>query len=156
MPRRILEVSNWTDLCVVEGIPGMTGLSIGNEPRKGDKLTVVGHPYLRPLTISEGELIDKTTVEVLDHEMNPLDLNDKCDLPKNKIIEVNEGFFAGKYCIDNIMAYETTVTTFPGNSGSPVVDQLGNLIALVFASNSQTFQGDFVVLDDIKGFLKAY
>lgn len=60
--RRILEVSDKSDLCLVEGIPGVDGLSLGDEPLIGTYLTSVGHPSLMPLTLSKGEFISKEDV----------------------------------------------------------------------------------------------
>ena len=62
MNRRILKVSDKSDLCLIEGVPGVDGLSLGSEPLIGTYLTSVGHPSLMPLTLSRGEFIAKEDV----------------------------------------------------------------------------------------------
>ena len=64
MNRRILKVSNKSDLCLIEGVPGVEGLSLGREPVIGTYLTSVGHPSLMPLTLSRGEFIAKEDVYI--------------------------------------------------------------------------------------------
>jgi S1-C subfamily serine protease len=156
MPRRILQVSNWTDLCVIEGVPGYSGLST-TEPFKDEHVYLVGHPLLMPLMINEGEIQFSGIIDVFDHEMNPNDDNDKCNLPKNKIISIDAGFFEAKFCVIEIDSYTSNIVSLPGNSGSPVVDGRGNLVAVNFAgmSNAPNW-GSFVTYPDIVKFIAPY
>lgn len=155
LPRRILLNSDFTDLCVIEAMPGAEGLSLGSEPNPGQIVAVVGHPKLLPITMSRGEIIGKQEVEVGDHIMTG-DPNDKCNLPKNKIEEINIFGFPLKVCTVKIKAYISNVTILPGNSGSPVVNFYGNVIGVAFAGDSSSNWGDFVTIEDVIRMLKPF
>ena len=101
LPRRVLLDASFTDLCVVEGMPGQTGLSLGSAPEIGDIVGVVGHPKLMPTTMTRGEIFAETEIEVLDHVMTE-DAADKCNLPKNKIETVDTWFGQVKVCVVKI------------------------------------------------------
>lgn len=168
--RRIVAISDETDLCLIEGAPGVSGLSLGNEPGKGETMTVVGHPHLIPITLSSGDVLGKTDVKVIDHVAAIIDnpflamqvqVNPKCDLPKNEIIEIAipEEIGGGKaqLCADvTYGAYMTSIVIYPGNSGSPMVDYWGRVVGVAFASNQSDNFGQVVSLSDIKDFLAHY
>lgn len=154
LSRRVLSNSDFTDLCVVEAMPGASGLSLGSEPKTGEIVAVVGHPKLMPLTMTRGEIIAEGDVEILDHLI--LNENDKCDLPKNKIEDMMTFFGPLKVCAVKIKAYISNATILPGNSGSPVVNFYGNVVAVAFAGDSDSNWGDFVTLPDIIKMLKPF
>lgn len=174
MKRRVLEISNKTDLCLIEGLPGETGLSMGSESDIGDLVTSVGHPHLEPLTLSSGEVINKRDLQIPvyvmkgeDEELNAMTQaqDGKCDAPKNKIEEQqvmmmsNSGITIAKIKICTTVtknAYQTNMTMYPGNSGSPVVDKLGRVIGVAFAIDGRTNYGYIVNLKDLKAFLAKY
>jgi S1-C subfamily serine protease len=155
IPRRILEVSDFTDLCLVEPLPNYHGaLKLGSNVRPGQIVASVGHPSLMPTTMSRGEIIGEAEVDVLDHVMNPLDEEDTCNLPKNRIIK--GGFFGlVSYCVIHVKANLTNVIILPGNSGSPQVDFWGNLNGVFFAGNRANW-GLSITLSDVKAFLQPY
>ncbi len=168
MRRRIIEVSGFTDLCVLEGVPGVEGLSLGDAASVGDAVTAVGHPKLRPLTLSKGEIIGAHDVKILDFAFptgNPfIDFilqarEGKCDKPKNEIVNIpldEEGLLVLKLCFDNTKgAYQSTVVIFPGNSGSPVVDALGRVVGVAFASDGTNW-AEIVSQQDLERFLARY
>lgn len=169
--RRIIVISDQTDLCLIEGAPGISGLSLGSEPDKGDTMTVVGHPHLRPVTLSSGEVIGQEDVKVVDHLMsiegNPMiaqqvqGADPKCDMPKNEVVEVpipdEIGGGKARLCLDvTYGAYTTSIVIYPGNSGSPMVDYMGRVVGVAFASNQSDNFGEVVSLSDIKAFLAHY
>jgi len=145
--RRIIENSDFTDLCVLEGMPGVEGLSLGSDPSLGESSYVVGHPRLRPLSVSKGEVVGALDVEILAYIMpgNPfldsmapqLVKDGKCDLPKNQIVDIAETPIGPvKICLNITKAATmTTIVIFPGNSGSPMVDMWGNVQGVAFASD---------------------
>ena len=168
MSRRIITISDKTDLCLIEGLPGVQGLSLGDEPMVGDQLTVVGHPKLRPLTLSSGEMIGSEDVDILDFVfptgtiidfMVPTKADDKCDMPKNKIVEtpVPELGITVKLCyVITKDAHMTSIVIYPGNSGSPVSDFWGKVVGVAFASTSGDNYGEIISLHDLKDFVARY
>lgn len=167
MRRRIIEKSDFTDLCLLEGMPGVNGLTLGSEPGIGETVAVVGHPRLRPLSLSRGEIVGATDVEILAYIMkgNPFidafappglvkDL--KCDLPKNKLETADTLFGPISVCLEITKnAYMSTAVIFPGNSGSPVVDFWGRVEGVAFASDGTNW-ALIVSLKDLKQFISRY
>lgn len=168
--RRVIEISDKSDLCLIEGLPGVSGLSLGSEPSLGETLTVVGHPNLRPLSLSKGEMVGKTDVSTMNFAYPSgnafidswLGAKDgKCDLPKNEIRELEIRDLAGnviklKVCLTTITnAYSSTVVIFPGNSGSPTVDFLGNVVGVAFAADHTNWAA-IVSIRDLLRFLNKY
>jgi hypothetical protein len=164
--RRILENSDVTDLCLLEGLPGVEGLSISDEPGLGSIAAIVGHPRLRPLSISRGEIVGSMDVQIIAYFMkgNPIidelmgdEMSDgKCDLPKNKIEEMDTMFGKIKLCTNvTLGAYISTIVIFPGNSGSPMVDFLGRVQGVAFASDGTNW-ALVVSNSDLKKFLSRY
>ena len=155
IPRRIVERSRNTDLCLIEGVPGVEGLTIaGSELEIGQQIDIVGHPRLMPLTVTSGEINGKMEVDVMDHVMESAD--DKCDLPKNRQMDVPFMLWMVHVCVIHIPAYTSTVTILPGNSGSPAVDFWGRVIGVAFAGDSEVHWGLLVTLGDVHDFLKPY
>jgi S1-C subfamily serine protease len=160
IPRRILEHSRYTDLCIIEGMPGVEGLSLGQQPAMGETLYAVGHPALRPMTVNQGEFEGLEDVRIEDHEIREGE-PENCSLPKQRIEEVDSyvwGIPVGKVklCIDfTRAAYVTNIVIYPGNSGSPVVDWTGRVVGVAFASD-HTNWARVINLDDLKNFLDLY
>lgn len=176
MRRRIIERSDFSDLCLIEGIPNVQGLSLGSSPAIGQIVGTVGHPSLMPITLSRGEIITAEDVMIgigpvaeLNPETNQWEqispmrggvLENQCKQKKNEIIEtdLDFGFFSirVKYCVViTKKAYRTNMLIQPGNSGSPMVNFWGNLTGVMFASDRYNW-GIAVSLDDVKRFLKHY
>jgi len=167
--RRIIAVSDQSDLCLIEGAPGVNGLSLGSEPHMGEELTVVGHPHLRPLTLSAGDLIGSQTIKIpkfiigvegLDpFLMTMVEVHPElpCNQPKQEIDIFQEDGVKITACMDvTTDAYLTSAVIYPGNSGSPVVNWYGNVVGVAFATDPSDHYGDVVSLHDIKTFLSHY
>lgn len=177
MRRNIIGHDDYSDLCIIEGMPGVEGITVASsEPDIGDTLTVVGHPRLMPTHVSEGEMTGTETVVV---SLGPISLinprtgqeeqippseggvpAEQCRLPKHSQITVDLDmvFFIlkVKFCALTVKnAYVTSVIIHPGNSGSPVVNFWGNIIGVAFAADDTNW-GRMVPLHDIKAFLKNY
>ena len=177
MRRRIVSHDGNSDLCLIEGMPGITGLEMANSaPAQGDNMYVIGHPRLMPLHVSEGEITGSEDVSIL---MGPISIINpetdeeelinpsqggiapaQCMAKKNsqQVVDVDLMFFVlkVKFCVMTVKnAYATAITIHPGNSGSPMVNYLGNVEGVAFASNSTNW-GRIVPLQDIKAFLKNY
>lgn len=175
--RRILQISDHSDLCLIEGIPGVEGLSMGSEPRIGDVVTSVGHPSSMPITLSKGEIIGTSTIKIPvgiiidqnDPESNTVKFfirearflsPEMCTKPKHEVTvqTVNLIFLYVRLvtCLEvTVGAYKTNILIRPGNSGSPVVDFWGNVVGIVFASDNYNW-GSVVSYRDLEKFLSNF
>lgn len=156
IPKRVIEISEDTDLCLIEPLSRVSGLNMANAPSIGDKGISFGHPALMPLTSSSGEIIGSAEIKVMDHMMNDTDSEDTCNLPKNEIIEADTFFGKIKVCLIKIKSYMSTIIIRPGNSGSPVVNSWGNVLGVVFASDNEVHWALIVTNEQMRNFLKEY
>lgn len=141
--RKIVSISKKHDLCVLEALPEMEGIELGSSAKNGESVYILGHPRGVALTVSSGEKIDDLPIEIGE----PLSEDGKC---KGEIVMS----FFGNYCVTKQDAVQFSNPTYPGNSGSPVVDKWGKLVSVVFAgSPSVENQGFGVPLDYITSFL---
>lgn len=156
IPRRIIEKSDFTDLCLVEALPNYHSyLKVGSEPSTGQIVAAVGHPALMPTTMTRGEIIGQSEVDVFDFIIGLDDDGRECNLPKNKIIKINSIFGQLDACVVHLKANLTTTAILPGNSGSPMVDFYGNMVGVYFAGNRANW-GIAITVADINAFLKPY
>lgn len=177
MRRQIIAHDENSDLCLIEGLPGVEGLPVAwFAPSIGDTLTVVGHPHLMPTHVSQGELTgsgDLTIVLGPISVVNPqtgqveqIAANrggitaEQCSMKKNSIVDIDMDLMIVvlkvKLCLLTVKdSYYTSVIIFPGNSGSPVVNFWGNVEGVAFAGNDTNW-GRMVPIQDVKSFLKNY
>jgi S1-C subfamily serine protease len=155
IPKKVIEQSAFTDLCLVEGL-NKSGLKIARDYDIGKSYHVLGHPRLRPPSMIEGELTGVTEIEVLDHIIPDVEDKTDCSLPKNKREVYNFfGFLNIDICVNKIFAAESTFTIYPGNSGSPLFNDRAQVEGVAFAGDSENI-GYFITLDDIQEFVKPY
>lgn len=152
--RKILSISDTTDLCLIEGVTGLGALELGKSVYIGETIMIVGHPLLMPLAVTEGDIID-TRIQEIGLGIIGIDVQEsECHQPKNKIVNQEFGFFGVlPVCMEEIMSYQTTAVSLPGSSGSPVVNTLGQVIGVNFAGDGMVHWGLSVPLQDIKTFL---
>lgn len=147
------------DLCAVEA-PKDARLSL--KPAKyvelGESAYAVGHPQLEPLSVSVGELSDFITVTVVTN------INTKKEDCMGKGYEyhtletdlnpmyVLNGIYS--ICTRSVQANTSSMVISPGNSGSPVLNIWGNVIAVVFAANQFGTRSYTVPLADLVKFLE--
>jgi S1-C subfamily serine protease len=130
------------DLCLIEGVRGLSPISIGSDLNKGDFLYVVGHPGLRQLTTSVGEYIGNKRIEL----MFDVEKREQCP---GRVIELPPLYqmFTGKefICLRSYSALATSAVIYGGNSGSPVVNRWGNLIGVAFAGSTEQERDNYIV-----------
>lgn len=67
-----------------------------------------------------------------------------------------DGFSLMVLCEDAFTVQQTTFTIFPGNSGSPVVNEQGQLIGVISGTHRITKYGHMVPLDQVQRFLQEF
>ena len=155
--QKVLFRSKKTDLCLVHPLH-KSGISVANNVGLGQLVNLVGHPGLRPLSVSKGEIIGSTSIELV------FGVNLKAGQCFGRTINVEDLNGMEKFllkmsgidtlCIVNVKALQFNGISYPGNSGSPVVNDWGNLIGVLFAGNREAFTDSFLIpLDDVKEFL---
>ena len=152
IPRRVLEVYEDNDLCLVEGLPGYTGLKLADEIHTGESVWSLGYPLGEGLNVSRGRVKGFQPITIVLQEVPA----EECTQPNEHVINVKVFFFDLQVCAIDRNSVATDVPTYPGNSGSPLVNFWGNVVGVVFASNSDTHWGFAVPLSDVQKFLSAY
>lgn len=140
--KKIVYIDNKHDICLVAGDKRLSPLELAGIQSVGDYHYIVGHPGLRPLTVSAGEHIGFETVELLDDVKN----KESC---RGEVIELNpmQQFFFGKewVCLIKYKSYQSTAVAYGGNSGSPVVNKYGNVVGILFAGPRDSEHVSYIV-----------
>lgn len=161
---KVIEVSNTHDLCVLEAVPGLRPLSIAKSLEKHEKVWLIGHPALRPLTLENGYFVQYTDIDVmtqcneeqlkkakdeLDKEMQ--ELNKQCKQPTIdcvmklfNLISIQMRLQQG-YCVIEYSAGYINAISYGGNSGSPVLNKWGNIIGVLFAGSGTQNTASYIV-----------
>jgi len=152
--KRVVYKDNKHDLCLIQGDKRLSPLDLGSRPDKGDFHYVIGHPGLRQLTVSQGEYIGMANVELLDQVKE----RSQC---KGRIIELSpmqQLYYGIEFaCLRSYRSYSTTAVSYPGNSGSPVVNKFGNVIGVLFAGSAEQERDNYVVpLAELKRVLNKF
>jgi len=148
--RNIIEISKNHDLCAIEALPGVDGIEVGSAPTIGDELYTLGHPRGDALNVAKGEYFDDRIIEM--GEMANAD--GTCLEGKPRDVETFFGII--KYCVYEKNTIQISTPTYPGNSGSPVVNKYGHLVAVIFAGNPEVENsGHAVPLSYVVEFLSS-
>jgi len=154
--RRVIAEDKKSDLLLLEGMPGLKGLSIANSIKDTQHVRTFTSGGARPTHESEGELMGKEHIDI------PLDVitNDddkaKCEAfgPKNQVLQADTLFGPVNYCALSVDEVSTTAKIIPGSSGGMIVNDSGDLVGVASATDENF--GFIVQLSDIHAFLAGY
>lgn len=151
--RRVIAVYQKHDLCLVEALPGEeNGLRMASSLSIGEDIVLIGHPSGRPLTLSKGEFIHKKLIPMMNFKIKTLE---ECNSVNGTWLD--GGFFLPSVCVEQISAFGISSPSYPGNSGSPVVNKWGNVVGVLFAGNRTQLNDNYMVpFHELKNFLKDY
>lgn len=111
-----------SDLCMMTPIEGLESLKLAKELKLDSWVRAKGHPHLRRLTETLGKALKRETIDV---GLGPI-LFQPCDQPKHRVID---GFF----CIEHVNAVQSDTHIEPGSSGSPALNEDGDVMGVFFA-----------------------
>lgn len=139
-------VSGSTDLCVMADLPYDTKAFTLSKAKLGviDAWTV-GYPAGLPLSAVKGHMTGMTDVEM------PADRpKERCEGEsyawRTVTVQTLFGPMLHTGCIFKSKMVSSTMTVAPGNSGSPVIDRVGNVIGVISALNNNVPAGFAVVV----------
>lgn len=177
---KVILASDSYDLCIVEPIPGVKGLTVGDAPKAGQSIYYLGHPRLQQNTFVSGEAIGYhqliVTMGVIGRTITEAQCKhkDTYSIQQTELQVLLNGLQSGhavsadvdlvrlmesgpkvKVCYERGQALITTLMIYAGASGSPMVDSFGNLIGVVYAAPVTGGWGYGVTLPDIKQILNG-
>lgn len=157
--KKIIKRMKDHDLCAIEAIENKSGLGVANKVYVGEIVALLGHPALRPLTLSMGEIIGKRNIELIFGLNLPKDYCIGKTLQvknlQNGLLKLTLMMYGGKtVCVANLTSTMLNAIAYKGNSGSPVVDIFGRVVGVLFAGSSQPTDSYLVPLPKLKEFLK--
>jgi S1-C subfamily serine protease len=121
----IIKLSKKKDLCALKPFPNAKSYSFNHRLYINEPVSVVGYPSNYPLYVSKGDIIGSISYEY------PIDTSSKADC------ESQGGYWSSvliltlkiHHCIFSNKMLVSTNSVRPGNSGSPLVDFFGNVVA---------------------------
>lgn len=143
--KRVLRENFERDLCVLEGIPGRALPLADAGPTRFQRLQVYGHPGLRPTAPSMGYYTGPGIV--------PIGFGADADGSCPDSAEQVDSIF-GSFCVLHMELGYTTVPIMPGNSGSPVTNEAGEVVGVMNSADSVGNQGMFIPLPYVKEILE--
>lgn len=144
---KILERDFDHDLCTLEATEGPTLTVADNTPSRYDSISTFGHPLLEPAQPATGLFLGSIVTSYL-YEKGSLGC-------KNGTAEINVQTFFGviSACEKTEATNLSNIPTYPGNSGSPVLNTSGEVVGVINSADSRTNHGAFVPLPYVKDIL---
>lgn len=134
------------DLCAIK-LPSVLQaiialLPIAKAPQQFyDRVFILGYPALSEMSVQEGLVLSEKEVEVAGRD------NGHC---KGRTVFTFFGFL----CLQKFDLMLTSTPTIGGNSGSPALNDKGEVVGVFNSGDSNTNYGNYVKLEDLKNFLK--
>lgn len=151
--RRIIMEDDRSDLLLLEGVPGLSGLSIASSLDRWEHERTYTHGRGFDTYRTDGMNVqDKQQVAFILGEPSTC-----LNMPKYRIVEMGSFFgITFQVCIMEMNESVTTAKIVPGSSGGPVVNDSGQLVGVASAGDNDGAFGYLVRLQDIQLFLSNF
>lgn len=150
--RRVIAEDKNADLLLLEGVPNLDGLKIGQNNERFQIVRTFTHGRGFETYKTEGRILQFSKIAVA---IGFVTVEAPCtDAKYKQVDETIYDILTTKVCVLYTDAAVTTAMIVPGSSGGAVVDEDGQLVGVVSAGDG-TF-GYLVPLKDIKAFLTGY
>lgn len=143
--RNVLDRDAEHDLCTISG-DGISAPHLRlakSSPERFDPVFVMGHPLLEPTSPAAGFYVQDRVIP-LAHRLSP---DGTCETG-----QYTESMF-GAFCVTETETSYSTAMIYPGNSGSPVTNENGEVVGVINAGNSQTHFGLYIPLPYVSNIL---
>lgn len=145
------------DLCLMNAVSNVPALKVASNIQLREKVFLIGHPALRPLTKEAGHFVGRLNIRLLT----------KCSKFHRNILKkiwtkmpniqglIVMSRYRSKYCTKTRSSNHINNIAYGGNSGSPVLNIWGNVVGVLYAGRrDQPTSSHTVPLKEIKEFLK--
>lgn len=158
---KILKISLDRDLCLMESVGDIKGFRSLRDASSIDKFHTLGHPHAQQLTYFEGFMVGWETsyLQEIIHDVDDTGHRftiEECLSYRNGKVAIFASplFYLVKVCVTVERSITTTIPTAPGQSGSPVFDNFGRIIGVIFATSNNLHFGSIIPAEFINEFLK--
>jgi hypothetical protein len=152
LQRAVIAEDPNSDLLLLEGLPGINGISVAASLTDGQFVRTFTHGSGFKTYRTEGQTVQESVaIAVVGEEKDCAP-----GMPKLTVVDVPIFFgLSVRACVLKVLEEVTTATIVPGSSGGAMVDAQGSLVGIASMSDGSFFSY-FVRLQDIQTFLKAY
>lgn len=142
---KIIDIAQNADLCLLEPVPNTeSGIPLAGAVGLRERVFLVGHPLLQPLTLRTGFLAFRENIIV-----------SYCSLARRIHKQEFLTTYLDESCDRMVDAQTATLDAMPGNSGSAVTNSSGDLVGVLFAAN-RVGLSLLVPLSTVREFLSIY
>jgi S1-C subfamily serine protease len=135
------------DLCLIEGIEGPSLSLASTGPKRFDEVNAFGHPLLEPSQPTKGLYIG----DIVTMFLSP---RGEKGCPEGSTSTDIETFFGTVAACEKMEDLSlTNMPTYPGNSGSPVLNQDGKVIGVINSGDSRDNHGAYIPLPYVRNIL---